>query len=116
MEAGTNDVVVLPTLLVLIAIAHADLGGPHPVADLLGQLLVLGPAAGFAVGAAGAWVMGKVDQRFHIRPEYQSLYGIGLVLGAFVTGEAGRRGRVPGRLRRRAGRHRLQPDPCATAS
>jgi NhaP-type Na+/H+ or K+/H+ antiporter len=30
--------------------------------------LVLGPAAGFAVGAAGSWVMGQVDQRFHIRP------------------------------------------------
>ena len=28
MEAGTNDIVVLPILLVLIAIAHADLGGP----------------------------------------------------------------------------------------
>jgi sodium/hydrogen antiporter len=28
VEAGTNDIVVLPILLVLIAIAHADLGGP----------------------------------------------------------------------------------------
>ena len=49
---------------------------------------MLGPVAGFAVGVAGSWVMGRVDQRFHIRPEYQSLYGIGLVLGAFVIGEA----------------------------
>jgi NhaP-type Na+/H+ or K+/H+ antiporter len=88
VEAGTNDIVVLPILLVLIAIAHADLGGPAEWLGFLGRLLVLGPAAGFAVGAAGAWVMGRVDQRFHIRPEYQSLYGIGLVLGAFVTGEA----------------------------
>jgi NhaP-type Na+/H+ or K+/H+ antiporter len=32
--------------------------------------------------------MGRVDQRFQIRREYQSLYGIGLVLGAFVAGEA----------------------------
>ena len=88
VEAGTNDIVVLPILLVLIAIAHADLGGPAEWLRFLGQLLVLGPAAGFAVGAAGSWVMGRVDQRFHIRPEYQSLYGIGLVLGAFVAGEA----------------------------
>ena len=49
---------------------------------------MLGPAAGFAIGAAGSWVMGRVDQRFHIRPEYQSLYSIGLVLGAFVIGAA----------------------------
>ena len=49
---------------------------------------MLGPAAGFAVGAAGSWVMGRVDQRFQIRREYQSLYGIGLVLGSFVAGQA----------------------------
>jgi sodium/hydrogen antiporter len=73
---------------VLIAIAYADLGGRAEWLGFLGQPLVLGPAAGFAVGAAGSWVMGWVDERFHIRPEYQSLYGIGLVLGAFVTGEA----------------------------
>jgi sodium/hydrogen antiporter len=88
VEAGTNDVVVLPILLVLIAIAHVDLGGAAEWLRFLGQLLVLGPAAGFAVGAAGSWVMGRVDERFQIRREYQSLYGIGLVLGAFVTGEA----------------------------
>jgi Kef-type K+ transport system membrane component KefB len=88
VEAGTNDIVVLPILLVLIAIAHGDLGGPTQWLGFLGQLLVLGPAAGFAIGAAGSWVMGRVDQRFHVRPEYQSLYGIGLVLGAFVIGEA----------------------------
>jgi NhaP-type Na+/H+ or K+/H+ antiporter len=88
VEAGTNDIVVLPLLLVLIAIANADLGGVAEWLGFLGRLLVLGPAAGFAVGAVGAWVMGWVDERFHIRREYQSLYGIGLVLGAFVTGEA----------------------------
>jgi NhaP-type Na+/H+ or K+/H+ antiporter len=88
VEAGTNDIVVLPILLVLIAVARADLGGPAEWLGFLGQLFVLGPAAGFAVGAAGSWVMGRVDQRFQIRREYQSLYGIGLVLGAFVAGEA----------------------------
>jgi NhaP-type Na+/H+ or K+/H+ antiporter len=88
VEAGTNDIVVLPLLLVLIAIAHADLGGVSDWLGFVAQLFVLGPAAGFAVGAAGSWVMDRVDQRFQIRREYQSLYGIGLVLGAFVAGEA----------------------------
>lgn len=87
VEAGTNDIVVLPILLVLIAVAHADLGGPAEWLGFLAQLFVLGPAAGFAVGAAGSWVMARVDQRFQIRREYQSLYGIGLVLGSFVAGE-----------------------------
>jgi NhaP-type Na+/H+ or K+/H+ antiporter len=88
VEAGTNDIVVLPILLVLIAVAHADLGGLAEWLAFLGELFVLGPAAGFAVGAAGSWLMARVDERFQIRPEYQSLYGIGLVLGAFVAGEA----------------------------
>jgi sodium/hydrogen antiporter len=88
VEAGTNDIVVLPILLVLIAVANADLGGPGQWLTFLGQLFVLGPVAGFAVGAIGSWTMGRVDQRFRIRREYQSLYGIGLVLGSFVAGEA----------------------------
>jgi NhaP-type Na+/H+ or K+/H+ antiporter len=88
VEAGTNDLVVLPILLVLIAIAHADLGGPTEWIVFLGQLFVLGPAAGFAVGAVGSWTMGWIDQRFPIRREYQALYGIGLVLGAYVAGDA----------------------------
>src|ERR671912_2153431 len=88
VEAGTNDVVVLPILLVLIAIAHADLGGVSDWLVFVAQLFVLGPAAGFAVGGAGAWGMGRGDQRFQIRREYQSLYGIGLVLGAFVARQA----------------------------
>ncbi|HTE71292.1 MAG TPA: cation:proton antiporter [Actinomycetes bacterium] len=71
VEAGTNDLVVLPILLVLIAITHADLGGPTEWLIFLGQLFVLGPAAGFAVGAAGSWTMGWIDQRFPIRREYQ---------------------------------------------
>ena len=88
VEAGTNDIVVLPILLVLIAVARADLGGVTDWLVFVAQLFVLGPAAGFAVGAVGSWVMGRVDRRFRIRREYQSLYGIGLVLGSFVAGEA----------------------------
>jgi sodium/hydrogen antiporter len=88
VEAGTNDIVVLPMLLVLIAVAHADPGGVTDWLVFVAQLFVLGPAAGFAVGAAGSWVMGRVDRRFQIQREYQSLYGIGLVLGSFVAGEA----------------------------
>jgi sodium/hydrogen antiporter len=88
VEAGTNDIVVLPMLLVLIAVAHADLGGATDWLGFVAQLFVLGPAAGFAVGAVGSWVMDRVDRRFQIRREYQSLYGIGLVLGSFVAGEA----------------------------
>jgi NhaP-type Na+/H+ or K+/H+ antiporter len=111
VEAGTNDIVVLPILLVLIAIAHADLGGPAEWLVFLGQLFVLGPAAGFAVGAAGAWTMGWVDQRFRIRREYQSLYGIGLVLAAYVAAEAVGGDGFLAAFAAGLGGHRAQPDP-----
>jgi NhaP-type Na+/H+ or K+/H+ antiporter len=48
---------------------------------------VLSPLLGLLVGAAGGWLMGKADARYHIRTEYQALYGIGLVLAAFAVGQ-----------------------------
>ncbi len=88
VEAGTNDVVVLPVVLILIAVSNAEVGGAGGWASFAAKLFVLGPAAGFVVGAAGAWLMSKADKRFGIRREYQSLYGVGLVLGSYAAGVA----------------------------
>lgn len=88
VEAGTNDIVVLPIILVLIAIARADLGGVSDWLAFFFQLFVLGTAAGFAVGGFGAWLIERVDARLPIRREYQALYGVGLVLLAYVAGDA----------------------------
>ena len=86
VEAGTNDVVVLPLVIVLAAIGRGDVGGAGDWLLFALQLLVIGPAAGFAVGALGSELMSRADARFHIRREYQALYGIGLVLGAYAAG------------------------------
>ncbi len=86
VEAGTNDVIVLPLLLVLIAIGNQDVQSTGAWVAFAVKLLVLGPAAGFAVGAVGSTLMAKADARFGIRREYQALYGIGLVLGAYAAG------------------------------
>lgn len=88
LEAGTNDVIVLPLLLVLVAIGNNEVGGVGEWAAFAGKLLILGPAVGFAVGAVGAELMARADARFGIRREYQALYGIGLVLGAYASGVA----------------------------
>jgi NhaP-type Na+/H+ or K+/H+ antiporter len=88
VEAGMNDLVVLPIVLILIAVLQADVGGLLAWLLFLAQLLVLSPLVGLAVGGIGAWVMGKADARFGIRRAYQALYGIGLVLGAFAAGQA----------------------------
>ena len=86
VEAGTNDVIVLPLVLVLAAIAREDVGSTGEWVRFGVQLLVLGPAAGFAVGAIGSELMSRADARFGIRREYQALYGLGLVLGAYAAG------------------------------
>ena len=88
VEAGMNDIVVLPIVLILIAVLRAEVGGALDWLRFLGQLLVLSPLVGLAVGGGGAWLMGRADARFGIRREYQALYGIGLVLAAYATGQA----------------------------
>jgi NhaP-type Na+/H+ or K+/H+ antiporter len=76
IEAGTNDLVVLPIVLILIAVAHGQLGGAGEWFTFGAQLFVLGPVAGFAVGAIGAWVLDKVDAWLGVNRTYQALYGL----------------------------------------
>lgn len=88
IEAGTNDIVVLPILLVLIAVANAEATGAAGWALFAAQILLLGPAVGFAIGAGAAWLMNRADERYAISEVYQSLYGIGVILAAFATAQA----------------------------
>ena len=88
LEAGMNDLVVLPVVLILIAVAQEELGGVLDWSRFLAELLVLGPVIGFAVGGVGAYAMANVDRRIGIRREYQALYGIGLVLAAYSAATA----------------------------
>ena len=88
VEAGMNDIVVLPIVLILIAILRAEVGGTLDWLRFLAQLLVLSPLVGLVVGGFGARLMGLADARFSIRREYQALYGIGLVLAAYAAGQA----------------------------
>jgi NhaP-type Na+/H+ or K+/H+ antiporter len=85
IEAGTNDIVVLPVVLVLIAVIRAEDRGITEWVAFMAQLLLLGPAIGFAVGGVGSWLINKADSWIRIRREHQALYGIGLVLAAYVA-------------------------------
>ena len=87
-EAATNDIVVLPVVLITIAVVQAKASTFGEWALVLGKLLVLGPALGFAIGAVGAWLMSWMDRRFGIRREYQSLYGMGLVFATYTSAVA----------------------------
>jgi NhaP-type Na+/H+ or K+/H+ antiporter len=88
IEAGTNDIVVLPTLLILIALANDEASGVGGWTLLVVKVLVLGPAIGFAIGAGAAWLMSRADRRHSINDVYQSLYGVGIVLLAYATATA----------------------------
>ena len=86
IEAGANDAVILPILLVILAVLGNHMGGTADWAIFLFKLLLVGPACGFVIGGFGAWLMTQADARFGIRHEFQSLYGIGLVMAAYATG------------------------------
>jgi NhaP-type Na+/H+ or K+/H+ antiporter len=90
VEAGTNDIIVLPLLLVLIAVARGseELAGAGDWLLFAARVFVIGPAAGAAVGAAGAWLMARADARYSVRREYQALYGVGLVLSSYAVATA----------------------------
>lgn len=87
VEAGMNDLIVLPIVLVVIAVLTQPNYTALDWTLYIGRVLVLSPVLGLLVGAGGGWLMGKADARFGIRTEYQALYGIGLVLAAFATGQ-----------------------------
>ena len=88
IEAGTNDIVVLPTLLILIALANDEASGVGGWAFLIAEVLVLGPVVGFAIGAGAAWLMSRADRRYAVNEVYQSLYGVGIVLLSYATATA----------------------------
>ena len=89
VEAGTNDIIVLPLLLGLMAIAGGDAAGGAGDWALFGvRIFILGPAVGAAVGAIGAWLMTRADARYSVRREYQALYGVGLVLSSYAAAVA----------------------------
>ncbi len=86
IEAGANDAVVLPIVLVAIALIGQHLGTAGDWVTFMVKLLLVGPLLGFLIGGAGAWLMTQADGRFGVRREFQSLYGIGLVMAAYVAG------------------------------
>lgn len=87
-EAGTNDVVVLPLILVLAAVALGSVEGTGGWLALLVRLFLLGPLVGVVLGFLSVRVMAWVRARFTIGREYRALYGVGTVLAAYVAGEA----------------------------
>ena len=110
IEAGMNDLVVLPVVLVLIAVATDQGSGVAGWIVFLAKLLLLGPAIGFAVGGLGSWLMNRIDSKMAIRQEHQALFGVGLVLASYTAATAAGGGGFLGGCRR-VGRGPAEPIP-----
>ncbi len=87
-EAGTNDIVVLPLILILTTVELGQAGGAQDWLAILVRIFLLGPLAGAVVGFASVWLIENTRARFPITREYRALYGVGTVLAAYVAGEA----------------------------
>ena len=88
VEAGMNDIVVLPLVLILSAVLQTTSRSALDWAVFLAELLLLSPLVGLVIGCIGAWLMGKIDARQSVPREYQALYGLGLVLATYVAAQA----------------------------
>lgn len=88
IEAGTNDIVALPAVLVLVAIATSTIGSFEGWLALFGQLFLLGPAAGAIVGLASVQLVKWVRRISDVPREYRAIYGVGTILAAYVAGQS----------------------------
>jgi sodium/hydrogen antiporter len=87
-EAGTNDIVVLPIVLVLATLAQGKMGGAADWLSLVVKLFLLGPLAGVVIAAVTARLMTLARSYTAISREYRALYGVGVMIAAYVGGEA----------------------------
>lgn len=87
VEAGLNDIVVLPVVLVLITLLTKEAGTAASWAAFFAQILLLSPIIGLVIGGAGSLLINRIDKHFPVRMEFQALYGIGLVLAAFAAAQ-----------------------------
>jgi NhaP-type Na+/H+ or K+/H+ antiporter len=84
-EAATSDIIVLPVLLLVAAVALGQTGTAASWLVLLVRLFILGPLAGAAVGAISSILMEQVRKRTSINREYRALYGLGVLLAAYYA-------------------------------
>jgi NhaP-type Na+/H+ or K+/H+ antiporter len=89
LESGLNDVVLLPVVLVAAALLLPGReSGAATWAELGTDLLLLGPAAGVAIGVGGLATLDLVRRRIGVRRDYESLYSLGVAFAAYAAAEA----------------------------
>lgn len=91
IETGTNDVVLLPAVVLSILALRSSVGGESIGGNEIGRsivgLFLLGPGVGALVGWLGIILLAQIRHRFGVRRDYESLYALGLAFTGFALAE-----------------------------
>ncbi|HEY7033833.1 MAG TPA: cation:proton antiporter [Thermomicrobiales bacterium] len=87
IEAGANDVIVLPVMLALAAIATHESRTAADWLEFAVKLLLLGPLVGVAVAFVSIRAIAALRRRQLVRRDYESLYSIGVAFVAFAAAQ-----------------------------
>ena len=87
VEAGTNDVIVLPLLLVLISLATGEENSARDWVEFAASLYLLGPLIGVGVAFVAIKALSWLRRGTLIRRDYESIYSIGVAFVAFAAAQ-----------------------------
>lgn len=87
VEAGTNDVIVLPLLLILVSIAAKESRTSAGWIEFAARIYVLGPAVGVGLAWVSVKSMSWLRRRHLIRRDYESIYSIGVAFLAYAAAQ-----------------------------
>jgi sodium/hydrogen antiporter len=88
VESGLNDGIALPFVLIFAFLAGAPQAGSDQGWLLFGaKQVILGPLAGVAVGAAGAWLLDLAAKKGWTTPAYEGPAILGLAFLAYSGSE-----------------------------
>lgn len=89
LEAGMNDAVLLPVVLVATVVLTSAKGmSGSDWGRMILSMLVLSPMAGVFIGLGGVGALDLARRRITVRRDYESLYSLGIAFAAYAAGEA----------------------------
>ena len=89
LEAGLNDAVLLPVVIIGLAFLHPVTSQTRAGFARLGlELFILGPGAGVLIGLVGVAALDLIRKRLGVRRDYESLYSLGIAFTAYAAAEA----------------------------
>lgn len=87
VEAGANDLIVLPLVLVLASLAAGHASDLGALGRLLFGIVIVAPVVGVVVALVAVRLMAWLRQRRLVRREYESIYSLGVALVAFAAAQ-----------------------------